>query len=77
MRKAAGVTFAILAGLWPAAAPGISAPRLVADLATVPSPQAGSAPAEFVRIGSHVLFTAQPDDHAREQQLGARNLLGH
>ncbi len=46
-------------------AAGISTPRLVADLATVTSPYDGSAPAEFVRIGSHVLFTAQPGDHAR------------
>jgi len=46
-------------------ATAISEPRLVADLATVTSPRTGSAPAEFVRVGSHLLLTAQPGDHAR------------
>ena len=62
--EAVGI-LAMFGGLWPAAVLGVSSPRLVADLATVPSPHTGSAPAEFVRIGPQVLFTAQPDDHAR------------
>lgn len=65
MRSGTGTVLGLLVSLLPGVAAGISAPRLVADLATVPSPYAGSAPAEFVRVGSHVLFTAQPGDHAR------------
>ncbi len=55
----------VLAYLLPAVAMGISEPRLVADLNITPSPRQGSQPAEFVRIGSQVLFTAQPGDRGR------------
>jgi ELWxxDGT repeat protein len=65
MRERAVVTLAVLVCLWPALASAISAPRLVADFATVVSSRAGSEPSEFVRVGSFVLFTARPDDHAR------------
>jgi len=65
MRKPNVVLGVALAVLLPALAAGVSAPQLVADLATTVSERAGSNPAEFVRLGGIVLFTAQPDDHAR------------
>ena len=65
MRRAIAAILGVLGWMGPAPLTAISAPRLVADLAVVPSPQEGSAPAEFVRLGTQVLFTAQPHDHAR------------
>jgi ELWxxDGT repeat protein len=65
MRRSVVVMLGVLTCLSPTVLRSISEPRLVADLATVPSPFHGSDPGEFLRLGSAVLFTAQPDDHAR------------
>ncbi|MDQ1346779.1 MAG: hypothetical protein QG573_148, partial [Acidobacteriota bacterium] len=65
MRKTVQACVVVAACGFPAAVLGVSQPRLIADLATVPSPQEGSVPAEFVQVGAYLLFTARPDDHAR------------
>jgi len=56
--------FGILSIFASTVALAVSAPRLVADLATVPSPTDGSKPHAFATLGSYVVFAAQPDDHA-------------
>ncbi len=64
MRKTVRAWVVLAAGGFPAALLGVSEPRLVADLATVPSPYEGSKPHGLTTIGAQVVFAAQPDDHS-------------
>ena len=64
MRKTVRACVVLIACGFPAALLGVSEPRLIADLATIPSPYEGSKPHGLTTIGAHVVFAAQPDDHS-------------